>query len=76
MLRFIQEAQSICVETDALVDSLMVILSPKIPIAQELIQMLYAAQDDELREKGINDRKQLIKKTNAFINHHKMVVHI
>lgn len=75
MLRFIQDAQSLCVEAEALVDNLMMVLSPKIPIAQKLIQMLYVAQDDELREKGINDHKQLIKRTNVFINQHKIVMH-
>lgn len=76
MLRFIQEAQSLCVEVKALINSSMVVLSPKIPVAQYLMQILYVVQDDELREKGINDCKQLIKRTNVFINHHRMVVHV
>lgn len=63
-------------EAEALVNSLMVVLAPKIPVARVLIQMLYAAQDDELREKDIVDRKQVIKRMNFFINHHIMVMHV
>lgn len=63
-------------EVEALVNSLMVFLGSKIPVAQDLIQMLYATQDDELGEKGIADRRQLIKRTNVFTNHHRMVMHI
>lgn len=46
------------------------------PMAHALIQMLYAAQDEELREKGIADCRQLIKKMNVFINHHRVIMHI
>lgn len=76
MLRFIREAQSLCIKVGALVNISMVILGPKIPMAQDLIQMLYATQDEELREKGITDHRQMIKKTNVFINHHRVIMHV
>lgn len=56
VLRFIGEAKSLYAEAGALVNSSMVILNPNIPMAQDLIQMLYTTQDEELRAKGIADR--------------------
>lgn len=76
MLRFIREAQSLYIKAQALVNKFMVILSPKIPMAQDLIQILYAPQDEELRAKGITDRRQLIKKMNIFINNHRVIMHV
>lgn len=38
--------------------------------------MLYAAQDEELRVKGITNHWQFIKKTNSFINHHRVIMHV
>lgn len=38
--------------------------------------MMYVAQDEELREKGITNRKQLIRRTNVFINNHRVIMHV
>lgn len=37
MLRFISEAQSLCVEANALISSSMLVIGPKFPVAQDLI---------------------------------------
>lgn len=38
--------------------------------------MLYVAPDEELRAKGITNHKQLIRKTNVFINQHRVIMHV
>lgn len=52
----------------------MLVIGPKFLIAQGLIQLLYSAQDEGLREKGIADRRQLIRKMNVFINRHRIIM--
>lgn len=71
MLRFLGEAQSLCAGVDALIDNITLFISPKLHVAQSFIQLLYAASDEELRAKGVVDRKQLIRKANIFINQHR-----
>lgn len=62
MLRFLSDAQSLCIEANAFINSSMLVIKSKFPIAQNITQLLYSAQDEKLREKGIADRWQLIKK--------------
>lgn len=51
MLRFLREVQSLYAEASALINSSILVIGPKLPVAQELIQMLYAGHNEELREK-------------------------
>lgn len=71
MLRFLGEAQSLCVGAGVLTDRVALLIGPKLPISQRLIQWLYAASDEDLVAKGVTDHKQLIRRANLFINHHK-----
>lgn len=76
MLRFIREVQSLCTKVGTLINSSMLVIGPKLIMAQDLILMLYVAQDEELREKGIADHRQFIRKTNVFINQHRVIMHM
>lgn len=76
VLWFPSDAQSLCDEVGYLINNSMLIIGLKFPIAQTLIQLLYSALKEELREKGIADHRQLIKRTNVFINHHRIIMKV
>lgn len=76
VLRFLSDAQTLCTEAGHLINNSMLIIGLKFPIAQNLIQLLYSALKEELKEKGIADRRQLIKRTNVFINRHRIIMQV
>ncbi|XP_059077900.1 uncharacterized protein LOC131072842 [Cryptomeria japonica] len=74
MLRFLNDAQSLRTKASALIRSSMLVIGPKLSMAWDLVHLLHSAQDEELKEKGIVDHLQLIRRMNVFINRHREIM--